>query len=200
MSISTIPDELLREILSYHLKLSHDEFLSRSSTSKAYMRKYRHLASVTPPVATSDVLLVSKRWLRTGTPLLYECLALAAISETRAVATLFRAHEEVGRMVRCLRLEGGYGKELYDIARLIPNLENMLVFPMAKSCESIAGLRKAFPVMKPKYLKIDASLTRSNKNTTAIVTLLENHIKTGWLSLVSQFHNIDSWRSPHPFL
>ncbi|GJE91924.1 hypothetical protein PsYK624_080760 [Phanerochaete sordida] len=107
-----LPEEILRDILAYDLRVPHAEFL--------FYRDWHGDPPALPRPACH--LLVSKRWLRVGTPLLYECMRLKKPEHTAAIAQLFRAHPHVGAAVRCLRLEGGFGKELAHVAKHITGL------------------------------------------------------------------------------
>ena len=61
---------------------------------------------------------------------------------------LFRAHPRVAQGVRCLRLEGGLGKDLVHVAKQTTGLRCLYVDLQIKSAHSITGLRKALPLLK----------------------------------------------------
>ncbi|GJE97710.1 hypothetical protein PsYK624_139310 [Phanerochaete sordida] len=167
-----LPDELLHEILSYNVKVLRSDFLE--------LDRDRH-RWVVGPSRNSDLLLVSKRWLRIGTPLLYECLQLTKPEHTSSVATLFRAQPNVGLAVRCLRLQGGLGRDLVHVAKYTPKLQHLLLDPQIKSADSIAGLKKAFPLFRASdlYLESDLAYWRHNKKVIAAWQLLYAYMREG---------------------
>ncbi|GJE91941.1 hypothetical protein PsYK624_080930 [Phanerochaete sordida] len=181
-----LPDELLRETLSYNLLIPHAEFLY-----------YHDRFDDDPPAPRPARLLrVSKRWLRTGTPLLYECVRLRTPAHTAAVAQLFRAHPRVAQGVRCLRLEGGLGKDLVHVAKYTTGLRCLYVDLQIKSVHSIAGLEKALPLLKPVELYIREETYRDNKTIIEARTILYSHIRSSaWsslrtVSLSEKFHRL----------
>ena len=85
MADKKLPEELLREILSYRFAISPTEFCLEPS--------FDPIGSRTRPIERGarpcqELLLVSKRWLRVGTPLLYESLAIRTSEHERTVAKL----------------------------------------------------------------------------------------------------------------
>ncbi|OBZ71264.1 hypothetical protein A0H81_08748 [Grifola frondosa] len=125
-----LPEELLSDILSHLLILPSTSFCS-FSTHATFASSARS--------STSDLLLVSKKWLRVGTPLLYEAVVLRTSSQVRKLASVVRKPEggrtarsleigrEVGRIVRRLRVEGGHGKSLVVILNSTPNLHTLFL-------------------------------------------------------------------------
>ena len=61
-----LPDEILKEILAPHLRVSTENFESMESPSPFFMADQ----------TSSHVLVVNKRWMRVATPLLYEVVVL----------------------------------------------------------------------------------------------------------------------------
>ncbi|GJE91945.1 hypothetical protein PsYK624_080970 [Phanerochaete sordida] len=178
MTSASLPDEILHEILSYSLSVPHDEFLRfHDDTSAGWLEQpiHRH----------AELLLVSKRWLRVGTPLLYRYLRLSTPAHTAAVANLFRAHPEIGRAVRGLRLEGGLGKDLALVAQHLPNLHSLALSLRMKSTVSVAGLKKALPLFSPVHFYLAHGYRRENKKVIEVRKLLFDYIKNKWTSLQS---------------
>ncbi|GJE97711.1 hypothetical protein PsYK624_139320 [Phanerochaete sordida] len=174
----TLPDEILDEILAYNLTLSHTDFLAFHDGLRYWSR------SESP--RCSDLVLVSKRWLRVGTPLLYECVRLAKPAHTAAVAQLLRAQPQVGRSVRCLRLEGGLGRDLVHIARAATRLESLYVEMRVKSADSITGLVKALPLLQPRHLYLENDFgRRDNKKIAEVRKAMEAYVRDAALPLKS---------------
>ena len=72
----------------------------------------------------SDLLLVSKRWLRVGLPLLYSMLYIDG-KHTRTIVSALRTNPGLGSAVRSLRVDGIHDKAVLDFVSLVPNVENM---------------------------------------------------------------------------
>lgn len=118
MPITDLPDELLHHILISCLAIPHALFLafpeSEPSPNIFAPRTCRH----------PHVLLVSKRFLQIGTPLLYEALYLSAPSHVAHVAELLKKNNGLGHAVRCLRLNRlAFGRGLETICFLAPNIK-----------------------------------------------------------------------------
>ena len=110
-------------------------------------------------------MLVSKRWLRVGTPLLYSAVILWEPRHTKAVAALVKTHPALGKAIRMLRVEGGMGKDLYTIARNAPNVHALYLSVQMRSSEGISGLRRAMPMLNPTTLYLYSTTTRvTNKS------------------------------------
>ncbi|GJE91943.1 hypothetical protein PsYK624_080950 [Phanerochaete sordida] len=181
-----LPDEILHKILAYNLTPSHTEFL-------AFQDDTKETEGPSPgPSRCSDLVLVSKRWLRVGTPLLYECVRLAKSEDTAAVAQLLRAQPQVGHSVRCLRLEGGLGRDLVHIARATPRLERLYVVMRVKPADNIAGFIKALPLLRPSHLYLENDFRRSdNKKIVEVRKALETHVRDAAPSL--KFVTLSDW-------
>lgn len=122
MTTQHIPDEILHHILSFCLLVSVDDFcLFNAATPDDTapgnaIRRHAHL------------LLVSKRFLRIGTPLLYSAVHLSTESHAEGVAQLLRLDEYIGNDMQSLRVErGALGKSLYTILGLTPHLKAFFV-------------------------------------------------------------------------
>lgn len=178
MCEAKLPEELLREILSLRLSLSEKQFCKFHSAFGS--EKYS-------PQSSSDILLVSKRWLRIGTPLLYESVHIWNTGCTKTVASLVRSNPVVGKAIRRLRIEGGCGKDLYTIVEHAPNIRTLYINSYFKTAEGITGLRKALPVMRPEklYFHFAGPGPRLNKAVVEAKALLDSCIADSWTSLVS---------------
>ena len=98
MSEATLPEELLKEILKYHFSVSEEMFFWFPHThpgrwQERYQTFRRKLAH--PP---SGLLLVSKRWLRIGTPLLYSDVVILEQKHTKAISQLLTANPALGKV------------------------------------------------------------------------------------------------------
>ncbi|GJE89701.1 hypothetical protein PsYK624_058070 [Phanerochaete sordida] len=186
-SEARLPEELLREnILILLLSTSEESFCVFPFSGCLPWIIYRHSGHPTSkPPPSCSALLVCKRWLRVGTPLLYESLSIWSPSHTKAVAALIRSNPIVGKAIRRLRIEGGCGKNLHTIVRHAPNVHTLYICVHVKASEGIAGLRKALPLLQPRKLYWQHSYLRSNKPATEAKELLQKCIAGGWTSLRS---------------
>ncbi|GJE97706.1 hypothetical protein PsYK624_139270 [Phanerochaete sordida] len=183
-----LPEEILREVLAHNILVEHDHFF----------RFHGHIERYHPPAPTrcSDLLLVSKRWLRVGTPLLYECVKLSTAEHAAAVATLLRAHPHVGQAVRCIRLVrgGALGKELALVAQCVPKLQSIFISLDIKSKNSFIGLKKSLPLLRPTNLIVEKTGWRENRKVVEVRSLVHAAIKEQWTSLRSL--TVSAWCSP----
>ena len=189
--IARLPDEILREILSHVLHIPHDEFFAwasiRCSLRADQQEALRALRAPNAPL--SHVLLVCKRFLRVGTPLLYDAVRITTQDSTKTIAEVLRTRSDVGCVVRWLRLEGGYGRELEFVAKLALNVESLYFCPDAKMRESIVGIRKALPTFNPVHLWVEKSWSKPNKHSVVLHPLLHSAIRSHWTRLVRPLNN-----------
>ncbi|KAJ7651121.1 hypothetical protein FB45DRAFT_31695 [Roridomyces roridus] len=117
---TTLPDEILSEILSPALQVSEELFSDTSHVSP--------FSDYTP--LTSAYLLVCKDWLRVATPLLYSVVVLRSTPQANALESVLLSHPEFGGYIKKLRVEGGYGPAMYTSlgARLYTTDEQVVVY------------------------------------------------------------------------
>ncbi|GJE91937.1 hypothetical protein PsYK624_080890 [Phanerochaete sordida] len=172
------PEDILREILSYVLLVSPQDFFRHRPHSTDPLREARD--------RNGQLLLVSKSWLRAGTPLLYASLELSRPKHTSAVAKLFREHPDVGAAVRSLRLEGGLTKHLVHVATHTPNLRGLYIDLYFQYREPSIGLVHALPLFAPTDLYVDVrapSRLYITKRSIEVKQLLFSHVASTWVSL-----------------
>lgn len=102
----------------------------------------------------ANELLVCKRWLRVATHIFYQCVKVENAKQMRKLAKTLRAHPQLGNLVRSLHISGGYGIDLYAVARHAPHIENLFIYPHMMSKDSNAGFIRALPHLKPKRLYV----------------------------------------------
>lgn len=181
MSETKLPEELLREILSYCFTVPHESFCGFPTRFHPPLADVHKVAG---PEACHNLLLVSKRWLRVGSPLLYESIAIRTSTHAQTVATLIKQNPILGRAVRRLKLLGGYGRDLNTIVKAAPNLQTVYLNMSMRSSDSITGIKKALSIMNPTRLYIEERPRKRNKKTTELRDLLNAHLGK-WTSLVS---------------
>ncbi|KAJ7434551.1 hypothetical protein FB451DRAFT_1418806 [Mycena latifolia] len=72
--------------------------------------------------SSSAVLVVNKAWLRISTLLLYNIGDLRSKAQAGALATTLERSNELGRFIKKLRVEGGFGKHMGVILRHTSNV------------------------------------------------------------------------------
>ncbi|KAJ7606203.1 hypothetical protein FB45DRAFT_878708 [Roridomyces roridus] len=106
--MSNIPDEILQEIFTPVLSVPEETFSS-------HRRGYVPSEALDAP--SSSILLVCKTWLRIATPLLYEVAIISSSSrgQAQALKLALRSNPELGRLIKKIRVEGGYGTSMHTI-------------------------------------------------------------------------------------
>ena len=175
MSIDNLPDELLREILSQVLHVSHPKFFIWSNIRPD------------PPsdsVPRSHVVLVNHRFLRIGIPILYEAVRITNQDTTKYIADILSANATVGPAVRWLRLEGGYGRELELALKPMTAVESLYFSVDARARDSIAGVRRVLLKLDPLHVWLDRGSGRPNKHQPVLHPLLHHLVRRQWTRLV----------------
>ncbi|EKM49655.1 uncharacterized protein PHACADRAFT_33224 [Phanerochaete carnosa HHB-10118-sp] len=154
MAEAKLPEEIIREILTLILP----PFCAKTFL-KFPLESRRPCWAQERPGALEEggtnVLLISKRWLRIATPLLYQGVALRKSRHTSAVARLVKADPAVGRAIRYLRLEGGsMTRELSTLVKHAPNIHTVYVSEQMRTGESLDGLQRAMSLLRPTTLYI----------------------------------------------
>lgn len=193
MGEAALPEELIHDILEMRLFISPAQFFAFPSHEFARWGAPPRRDVDRPPA--SDLLLVSKRWLRIGSRLLYKCVRISMTHHTIAIAELLKKNPALGTAIRSLRLDGGMGKELYTIIDHAPNIESLYVSLHFRPSQGIAGLRQALPLLNPTKLylhniELTAASTPSGKQK-----LMEIAISDVWSSLVRRLRSFHYTRA-----
>lgn len=169
--ISSLPEEVLREILGYALAKPLESFFT-SHRSEADREQNRE------SVPQSNVLLVCKVWWRVGTPLLYVSTCLSTPEHTRIVAKTLKTTPRLGFAIQNLRLDAGFGPDLAPVARLARNVKSLYVNTAISAEESLGGLRRALLLLQPTTLFVHSPDKRNhNVKQTQVDALLEAMIR-----------------------
>ncbi|KZV97305.1 hypothetical protein EXIGLDRAFT_764595 [Exidia glandulosa HHB12029] len=113
-----LADETLAAILADCLAVADDDFACVSARTSPFALK---------EVSSSALLVVCKRWMRVGTPLLYETVVLRSVAQARALAAALKANKTFGLYIKKLRVEGGYGASMPAILQAAPNVTDLCV-------------------------------------------------------------------------
>ncbi|KAI0733864.1 hypothetical protein BC629DRAFT_1571846 [Irpex lacteus] len=132
---SKLPEEIIYEILKpvFHTIII-DTFIQRPALA-LYGCKYG-----SSPELPYHLPLVCKQWHRIITPLLYATVELRTEAGMRLLANTLAATPALGLLIRHLRLNAGYGLQLYTIVKSAPNIRIVSLNIHVLSKHTIAGL------------------------------------------------------------
>ncbi|TFK97434.1 hypothetical protein BDV98DRAFT_484600, partial [Pterulicium gracile] len=68
-----------------------------------------------------------KQWMRVATPALYDCVILRSQSQADSFAAALRSTPSLGKCIRKLRIEGGFGDSMHSIIVGYPNICDFLI-------------------------------------------------------------------------
>lgn len=152
MSGCQLSEELLHEILTLHF---YPQLNFRCAWPKPGPQSQRRSPG---EARSSDVLLVSKQWLRIGTPIMYEFIILSSPRHMKTVADLLCASPHLGRRVRHLRVQiDCYGGRLFDIVRCSPNIEKLLLQLTIDGHHDISELVSSMKEWQPRELYLHSN-------------------------------------------
>jgi hypothetical protein len=172
---NSLPDEMISEILSLVLNVPDDLFCDISETGSPFAGS---------SVSTSAALLVSKAWLRVATPLLYHTVVIRSRPQANALATVFKQPSDLGRFVKKLRLEGGFGKHMQQVLECTPNITDLYLSADMWSSDNVSGLVLGLPLLNPTRLIVrDLSTSRGNKFMDQLYSVLAANLDE-WTNLV----------------
>ncbi|KAJ7134325.1 hypothetical protein C8R44DRAFT_770194 [Mycena epipterygia] len=171
---NNLPDEIISEILSPALKVPEDEFSDSSPVSP--FARYSE--------SSSAFLLVSKAWLRVSTPLLYHVVVLRSTAQAKALHVALSQNAQLGRFIKKLRVEGGYGGSMLKIINAAPNVTDLFISLNIWSSDNISGLSRGLPLMNPTRVVLHDPPNRNahNKNSMQLIDTLVQCIKA-WTNL-----------------
>ncbi|KAJ6613955.1 hypothetical protein B0H10DRAFT_2046830 [Mycena sp. CBHHK59/15] len=115
--MTTLPDEILSEILSPALRVSEEVF--SNAAEKSPFARYS--------LSTSTLLLVCRDWLRVATPLLYIVVILRSKAQAQALEKVLLVNPDFGLFIKKLRVEGGYGPAMHTILKSAPNITHLFL-------------------------------------------------------------------------
>ena len=161
---SSLPDELISEILTPVLDVSDEMFSDISHISPfSYTTE-----------SYSRVLLVCKTWLRVATPLLYNTVVLRSKEQAQGLDATLHRNKDLGRFIKRLRVEGGFGRPMHHILRCSRNLTDLYLSLQIYSPDNTSGLVLGLPLVNPIRLILfdDEDHMRTNQQLTALFKVL----------------------------
>ncbi|KAJ7052213.1 hypothetical protein C8F01DRAFT_1033394, partial [Mycena amicta] len=183
MGDTALPDEIISEILSPALKVPDEAFSNISSAT---------FASYTE--SSSAYLVVCKSWLRVATPLLYNVVILRSKAQAKALSNALsnasKKHQDLGRFIRKLRVEGGYGAAMHVILKLSPNVIDLFLSLDIWSPDTTDGLCKGLKLISPTRL-ILRDVQHRGPNNKMVVSLANALVEA-----IPKWNNLTAFSSP----
>lgn len=173
-----LPNELIREILCPGFQVPNETLHDVSDISPFFRPSHQ---------PCSLILLVCKRWMIVGTPLLYHIVILRSKAQAYALERTLRKNKELGPLVKKLRVEGGYGAPMRTIITSSPNIQDLVISLDLRSSDSVKGLLSSLSTINPTSLVILDPISKEAKVNAPLRQLSEKLIacfKT-WSNLVS---------------
>ncbi|KAJ6548638.1 hypothetical protein B0H19DRAFT_1031873 [Mycena capillaripes] len=140
----SLPDEIISEILSPGLRIP-DHLFSDTALESPF-------ASISS--SSSAALLVCRSWLRVATPLLDSFVIIRSKSQSNALQATLRTNPDLGRFVKNLRVEGGFGKSMHQNLKNTPNIHHIVLSLHIRGSDSTDGLALGLPLINPSRLTI----------------------------------------------
>ncbi|KAH6909296.1 hypothetical protein BKA70DRAFT_1278108 [Coprinopsis sp. MPI-PUGE-AT-0042] len=179
-----LPDEIVKEILSPALLVPNEAFASTSW--KSPFANYQ--------LTSSTILVVCKDWLRVATPLLYETIILRSKAQAQALALAVKNDPQLGKFIKKVRLEGGYGNSVHEIFKHSPNIRHLWQKGGLSSNESISGYAKAFKLVSLEALiVVDGSGRSTGKINDNLYDAIAEAIKESSQDLSFLGLSYSSW-------
>ncbi|KAJ7768909.1 hypothetical protein B0H16DRAFT_1882071 [Mycena metata] len=183
-----LPDEIVSEILSPALKVSEEKFLDNESEVSPF---------ASPSVSSSAALVVCKTWLRVATPLLYHVVVIRSTAQARALQRTLGSNPDLGKFIRMLRVEGGFGPAMGHVLKRTPNLTDIFLSLQIHAADSTTGLVLGLVHINPTRLIIfdDISSTGEFKNNKYVRNLIQ-----GLKDCVPRWLNLTAVNFPRHYL
>ncbi|KAJ7162757.1 hypothetical protein C8R43DRAFT_1233360 [Mycena crocata] len=161
------PDEIVSEILTPALRVA-DELFSHTSTKTSPFAAYGE--------STSALLLVCKSWFRVATPLLYNVVILRSTGQAKALDAALKKAPELGRFIKKLRVEGGFGTYMHGILKNAPNITELFISVHLRASDSSSELVLGLGRINPTRVIIwdDDESPLKNKSVGQLITALED--------------------------
>ncbi|KAJ7119111.1 hypothetical protein C8R44DRAFT_982775 [Mycena epipterygia] len=176
MADNLLPDEIISEILSPALKVSDDVFSDTSRVSPF----------ATYSESSSAYLLVCKAWLRVATPLLYNVVILRSKAQAHALGRALSKNADLGRFIKKLRVEGGYGPSMGIVLKCSPNISDLFLSFEIWAADSTVGLCKGLPLINPMRVivrDVNYKMLKNKMVSNLVSALTESISKWDHLSI-----------------
>ncbi|KAK7059601.1 hypothetical protein R3P38DRAFT_2496453 [Favolaschia claudopus] len=170
---NSLPDEIISEILAPALRITDAQF---SDPRSSRFMKFSE--------SSSAYLLVCKSWLRVATPLLYSVIPLRSRAQAQALAAALTANPELGRFIKRLRVEGGYGISMDAILQAsAKNVSHLCLSLHITHSDNASGLCRGLPLLSPVHLILDGGRATNSQPVEKLIDVLEKCL-LAWKQLV----------------
>ncbi|KAF7296381.1 hypothetical protein HMN09_01108200 [Mycena chlorophos] len=170
-----LPDEVLSCILAPLFAIPDATF------SDIY--RIMHIAH---PKWLSRLLRVNKQWLRVARPLLYHTVILRSMPDAQIIGNTLKKHgPALGKHIRRLRIEGGYGASMLTLLKNAPNVAELSLCFVMTATEVVDGMCKGLHLVSPTRLILRdvTAFAKENKPVRKLMaTLVE--VAAKWDKLV----------------
>lgn len=138
------------------------------------------------PAPRTALLLVSKRWRRVGTPLLYASVRLRTPADVALLAAVLATHPSMGALVRNLRVDGPACENLREAAQYMRSVCALHVDLRVGTPAGLRGLGDALEFLEPTALYMEDAPRRDRIGTYSrkASQLLAVTVGQRWTSLV----------------
>jgi cellulose synthase/poly-beta-1,6-N-acetylglucosamine synthase-like glycosyltransferase len=123
--------------------------------------------------SSSTMLLVCKRWLRVTYSLLYRTVVIRSPGQAQALADALHSNSALGKHIKKLRLEGGYGAATRKILTLAPNITDLYLTLYIWSDDSVSGLCRSLPTINPSRIILHDNWYQAKFNANARLLTLK---------------------------
>ncbi|KAJ7502635.1 hypothetical protein B0H11DRAFT_1799305 [Mycena galericulata] len=167
-----LPDEIISEILKPVFHFPDDLFSDTFPKTEYKPTVWPHPHCALQPWAyatrPSEALLVCKAWLRVATHLLYNVVIFSK-AQARALDTTLKKNPGLGRFIRKIRVEGGFGASMHGILRNTPNVTDICLSLHLHAGDRSTGLVKGLPLIHPTRVTDILCAYRSNGRKNLLV-------------------------------
>ncbi|CAK5263985.1 unnamed protein product [Mycena citricolor] len=163
-----LPDEIISEILAPALEVSEQNFCYIGTDASPFV-----IYTESPRA----YLVVCKAWLRVSTPLLYHTVVLRSKAQSKALARTLVQVPELGRFIKRLRIESGYGTYMRPIIQAAPNISDLFLSLDIYTTDNTDSLCQALASINPERLILQETNKKlTNKMFTKLLWALEEII------------------------
>lgn len=170
-----VPDEVMENILSYHMAVPFSLFCS----------PHQHFGKYDlSDLSSSVVLEVCRRWKRIGTPLLYETVVLRSQAQVLALRASLDANPTLWKHVKKLRVEHTSGTAIADVMQMCTTVTDLWVsLRCLGDREAGKGILKGLKYLDPRHVILWDCYSEPYKVRSALFSALPEVLRN-WKKLV----------------
>lgn len=165
------PNEVLELVLQNVCDIDDDHF------------KFAHKFGSKPTfvITRSAVLLVCRNWYKVACLSFYRTIILSTITQARCLALTLAYKPHLGRHVRNLLFNGGFGETASKILKCTPRITHLSLSLAMSASDSTKGLCKYLKCVQPCSLRLnDFNNTYNNSQTRALVAAICSCMTIHW--------------------